>query len=326
MFARVRTFGVVLAAVAAIAMATANAAAVQPATHRFVKGEHFRYSDVLRLGIGEGVVVLDGPQSMTSVEDIDVIDVAATAATLADRLQSDKATGFAPRTRTIHASADGTWRDGDGHVVENVATWDPARFGPRPQTLTPRQHWQVDVARIDLDAPGNAVVRVVSAGDADLVLRIEGSLVPDTRGPARVTKTWTTDVAFSRGIVRELHRVDVTRYDRCPSLSIAGTDASRSSNIHRRSAGAFMRRRLFIARRYRRRRTRGLRALRRSATSVRVVCQVGRAGALSRYGRVSWRRRRRARRRGYRSSAQGGGGRSRVRCAARRGGCISELT
>lgn len=226
MFRRVRTFGVVLAAVAAVATTCAYAAAVRPATHRFVKREHFRYINVLKLGIGEGVVVVDGPQTMTSTEDIDVMDVAATAATLADHVRYDKATAFAPRTRMIRASADGTWRDANGQVVDNVATWDPARFGPRPPTLTPGQHWQVEVPRIDLDEPGRAVVRVVSVDRAHLVLRIEGSLVPNTRGPDRITKTWSTDVAFAHGIVRELHRIDLTHYDRGPLLPAAaeGTD------------------------------------------------------------------------------------------------------
>jgi hypothetical protein len=216
--ARFRTFAVVLVAAAALATTWARAAAVQPAAHVFVKGEHFRYSDVLALGLGEGVVVIDGPQTLTSVDDIDVVDVSASAVTLADRVQHDKATGFAPSTSIVRASADGTWRYADGRIAENIATWDPVRFGPQPPALTAGQQWQVDVPRRDLDEPGHAVVRVVSVDPDNLVLRVEGTLSPSLRGPIRITKTWSTDVTFAHGIVRELHRVDVQHYDRGAGL------------------------------------------------------------------------------------------------------------
>lgn len=215
---RFRAFGIVLAAATAAGTTFANAAAVQPAAHRFVKGEHFRYRNVLALGIGERVVVIDGPQAMTSVDDIDVVDVTASTVTLADHVAYDKAVGFSPSTSIVRASADGTWRYAGGRIAENMVTWDPVRFGPQPPALTPGQQWQVDVPRSDLDEPGRAVVRVVSVDPDNLVLRIEGSLTPKSSGSIRITKTWSTDVTFEHGIVRELHRVDVQHFDRGPLL------------------------------------------------------------------------------------------------------------
>lgn len=203
-----------LVAAAALGTTWAYAAAVLPAAHQFVKGEHFRYSNVLAMGVVEGVVVVDGPQTMTTVEDVDVVDVSASSATLSYHVQHDKATGFAPSTHTVRASSDGTWRYADGRIAENIVTWDPARFGPQPPALTAGQQWQVDVPRDILLPPGHAIVRVVSVDPDNLVLRVDGARNPSNRGPVLITNTWYADVIFAHGIVRELHRVDVAHYDR----------------------------------------------------------------------------------------------------------------
>jgi hypothetical protein len=221
MHLRFRRFAVVLATCAAAGTTWALAAAVLPATHRYIKGEHFQYSSVLSLGLGKDVVIVDGPPIMTTVHDIDVVEVSASAATLADRARYDEATGFPTRTTNVRESADGTWRYADGRIAENMVTWDPVHLGHRPPALAPGQTWHVDVPREQLDEPGHGVVRVVSVDPDNLVLHVEGTLEPSSRGKFRTVETWTADVTFAHGIVRALHRVDVRHIEAGPGSRAA---------------------------------------------------------------------------------------------------------
>ena len=124
-------------AIAAVAVSTACAfpSAMQPATHRFAKGEHFRYTNVFAVGGGEGVVEIDASKTVSSVDDFEVVDVSASGTMLAHHVEYAGATGFPPTTRYIRVSADGTWRYNDGNIGENVVTWDPVQFGPHTRAL-----------------------------------------------------------------------------------------------------------------------------------------------------------------------------------------------
>jgi hypothetical protein len=221
----------VLVAAAALGTTWAYAAAVLPAAHQFVKGEHFRYSNVLAMGVGEGVVVVDGPQTMTTVEDVDVVDVSASSATLSYHVQHDKATGFAPSTHTVRASSDGTWRYADGRIAENIVTWDPARFGPQPPALTAGQQWQVDVPRDILLPPGHAIVRAVSVDPDNLVLRVDGTRNPSNRGRfssrTRGTSTLSSRTGSYASFIASTWRT-TTAEPCCRPSTIVPTSASAS--------------------------------------------------------------------------------------------------
>jgi hypothetical protein len=170
MTGRLRTSAV---AVAALATTCALASAVQPATHRFVKGEHFRYSSVrsLRLGEGEGVVAAGGPTFVANaagIDVVDVVDVSSSGTTLAKRVEAERgevgkaSNGAIWRNVTIRASRDGVWRTTDGAIVENFVTWDPMQYGAQPASLTAGQRWHVVLPRIASYPPSHAVVDVVS--------------------------------------------------------------------------------------------------------------------------------------------------------------------
>jgi hypothetical protein len=214
MLLRPRAFAVVLVAVAALGATWAQASAVQPASHHFVKGEHFRYANVLSLGSGEGTVVIDRSKTMTAVDDIEVVDVSASATMLADHVEYEKETGFPPTTTYIRMGADGRWRYADGRVGGNVVTWDSVQFGPQPPALAVGQQWQLDVPSTATFKAGRATVRVVSVDPDNLVLHVEGKSAPSSRGSIRVTHKWYTDVTFVHGIVHELHRVDLEHWER----------------------------------------------------------------------------------------------------------------
>lgn len=227
MSVRIRTFAAVVVAATALATAWALAAAVQPATHLFIKGEQFRYSNVFTIvpGTGEGVIVIDGPKTLSAVEEIDVVGVSASEVTLASHVELDQATDLtnvsdiviAPGANTIRASRDGAWRYPDGRVAENFVTWDPVQLGVQPSALTAGQHWNVDAPRTTASGPSHAVVRVVSVDPDNLTLHVEGAPEPIGSGTSH-TSRWYADVSFEFGVVREIHRVAVLRMDRGPGM------------------------------------------------------------------------------------------------------------
>ena len=220
----IRTSAIVMVAAAALVAPWALAAAVQPVTHRFVKGEHFRYSNVLSLtlGEGEGVIAHDGPQNMTTV---DVVDVSPSGATLAKRVDAnpgDLGKGSAiASSATIRASPDGTWRDIAGGIVENFVTWDPVQLGAQPSALTAGQRWQFVTPRKPLIPPSDAVVRVVSVGPDTYALHVDSAPVIREGGIGRHTTWWYADIVFEHGTVRDFHRVDMQHGDGPPGTRSA---------------------------------------------------------------------------------------------------------
>lgn len=224
---RVRALAVAAAAFAALATTWAIAAAVQPAAHQFIKGEQFRYSRVLTFGFsgGEGAIDSAGPQTLADVEDIRVVDVSASGATLAYTVEvdqtrdltnvSDVATVTAsfstPNGTIIRTNANGTWRYPDGRIAENIVTWDPAQLGRRPAALTAGQHWPVNIPGTMTSAPIHGVVRVVSVGPNALALHVESTPPLSSSGDVRGANGWYADIAFEDGIVREIHRLAVER-------------------------------------------------------------------------------------------------------------------
>lgn len=217
MLLRPRASAAVAVAVVALSTTWALASAAQPATHRFAKGEHFRYTDVFAVGGGEGVVKIDASKTARSVDDFEVVDVSASRTMLAHHVEYAGTTGFPPTTRYIRVSADGTWRYNDGTIGENVVTWDPVHFGPHKRALTVGQHWSIDVPATGSRGRSRVVVRVVSVDPDNLVLHADGTQAPSRRGSIRVTHVWSTDVAFAHGIVRDFHRVDREHMDRGPA-------------------------------------------------------------------------------------------------------------
>ncbi len=223
---------VVVVAAAALATAWAFASALQPATHRFVKGEHFRYSSVvgLRLGEDDSVFANDGPNDVAPLEEVDVIDVvdvSASGATLAKRVEADRSevgkasNGSIWRRATIRASREGAWRTTDGEIVENFVTWDPMHYGAQPSTLSAGQRWQVALPRIASYPPSHGVVRVVSLGPDNLTLHVESAPVRRDGHLNHHLSWWYADVVFDHGIVRELHRVDMQHSDGDPGTRAA---------------------------------------------------------------------------------------------------------
>ncbi len=234
MLVRLRASAVVLVAATALATASAVAAAVQPPTHRFVKGEHFRYSNAVTVGLsGEDAVISDdGPKTLTAVEEVRVVDVSASEATLAHHVELDKALDSAKasdiatgttETTSIRAARDGTWRDPSGRIAENFVTWDPVQLGTQLAALTVGQHWTVNVPRTVSSARPHDVVHVVAVEPQKLALHVERAPLRFPNGTVRGTSSWTADIVFEHGIARDLHQVVVQRIDR--GAGIRGVDA-----------------------------------------------------------------------------------------------------
>ena len=231
MLLRVRASAAVAVAVVALSTTWAIASAVQPATHRFAKGEHFRYTDVVAVGGGEGRVAIDASKTVRSVDDFEVVDVSASGTMLAHHAEDAGATGFPPTTRYIRVTADGAWRYADGRIGENVVTWDPVHFGPQTRSLAVGQHWYVDVPAAGSRVPSRVAVRVVSVDPDNLVLHADGRQAPSRRGSIRVTHAWSTDVAFAHGIVRNFHRVDREHMERGPAKPAFNNRTDRSVRL-----------------------------------------------------------------------------------------------
>lgn len=210
----------ILAAVAMLAAASARTAAVEPAVHQFVKGEHFRYSSVVTLsssGSGDNVIAADAPKTMRFEGDYEVV-TAAPSGVFAERLSFDDATLAQASAivinptgdpNIIHADADGTWRYEGGHPADNVVTWDASKFGAQPRNLVVGQQWTFDVPASPRISASHAVVRVVSADDSTFALHVDAALQPWADGPMRTTSTWTADARFDAGIVTEFHSASV---------------------------------------------------------------------------------------------------------------------
>ena len=219
---RLRTSTIVLVAVTMLATAWAHAAEVRPAAHNYVKGELFRYTTVLTLGLGDDPGVSgDGPHTMSTVAEVRVVGVSPFGATLAYRVVDHKVAYASDVTATFRASGDGTlrfrasrdgtWRYSNGRITESFVTWDPVLLGAQPGVLIAGQHWVVNVPRRASSEASHAVVRAVSVGLNKLTLHVESAPPLSSSGAPRGKNGWYADVAFEDGIVRELHRYAVQR-------------------------------------------------------------------------------------------------------------------